>query len=148
MIEAARAVGVASRAVTKVVESPGRRCKGLLWRSTAPAEQEGEEWREPPECDGKVFAFAYSVSNQGRIKGPKGLMHPVTADDGYASLHLVVRNEAGEHESESFASTFSSNVSLRPHSTARPLTHRVWRITSTVIRAITAPRTCAGPPRK
>ncbi len=102
MLEAARAVGVAPRAITQVVDCPGRRCKGLLWRATEPAEQEGEEWREPPECDGKVFAFAYSVSNQGRIKGPKGLMNPATSKDGYENLHLVTRNEAGEHENYAF----------------------------------------------
>ena len=87
MNEAARALGADLRGVTQAVDKGTRSCMGHRVRRVDQT-REGEEWREFNTCDGKTFKHTYSVSDQGRVKGPRGLMHPETLPTGYANVGL------------------------------------------------------------
>ncbi len=87
MHEAARALGADQRGITQAIDKGTRTCMGHRVRRVDRT-QEGEEWREFNTLDGKTFKHTYSVSDQGRVKGPRGLMSPRALPTGYAYVSL------------------------------------------------------------
>ncbi len=88
--EASRALGVAFSGISKVMNLPGRSCKGLHWRTCDPTELPEEEWRDLRGHFGLTFIRPYAVSSLGRMKGPRGVMHGRLTDDGYIGQQLFV----------------------------------------------------------